>query len=191
MGIFVQNGSLGLITGITNIESEFLHASPAELSLLVSRMERLRQHVGAEQKTFAGILPGVLQSRGLLAETPETETTVTMVSRAAQLVLEQEGYSSDTPIVLLGAKGHVGRHLAARWNGRSLFPIDVDSSPEAWPHHLHGQPMLVVNVTKKSAVAQYIPLFWPGCVLLNETYPEPTADELAQIKAIGATALLS
>lgn len=44
----------------------------------------------------------------------------------------------------------------------------------------------VLNLTKKGALSEYIPYFWPGVVVLNEVYPEPVKAEVAAIRAKGA-----
>jgi hypothetical protein len=43
----------------------------------------------------------------------------------------------------------------------------------------------VLNLTKKGALSEYIPYFWPGVVVLNEVYPEPGKSEVAAIQAKG------
>lgn len=58
---------------------------------------------------------------------------------------------------------------------------------EAWPHHLKGQKAILINVTRKAAIKEYIHLFWPELIVLNEVYPEPSQDEIVQLKKMGCT----
>ena len=46
--------------------------------------------------------------------------------------------------------------------------------------------MLFTNNPKKGALAEYVKYFWPGVVVVNEVYPEPSKSEVAVIKDKGA-----
>ena len=51
---------------------------------------------------------------------------------------------------------------------------------------LWGRPTILLNVSRKGALARYIPHLWPEAVVLNEVYPEPDRSEVAAIQEKGA-----
>lgn len=82
-GILRQNGKLGIMFAISATNDEFLDDKNSDnLRYLARRMERLRQLFGATRKSFAGILPGVLSRKGIIAEAPEAELTASAVAQA-------------------------------------------------------------------------------------------------------------
>jgi hypothetical protein len=46
-------------------------------------------------------------------------------------------------------------------------------------------PVIVLNLTKKGALAEYIPHFWTGVVFINEVYPEPSRAEVEVMRSKG------
>lgn len=191
-GVFKQNGQWGLMISISSTEKDFLSRRNVEnLKILVDRTEKIRQLVGATQKTFAGILPGVLKARGLVKETIETDVTVEAVKRAEANVRVLENYPADVPIIILGGKGFVGSKLLERMNGREVYNVDLNGGRAnfaSWPSHLRGKKAILINITRKSALVYYLGLFWPELILLNEVYPEPSEAEIEILKEIGSPA---
>ncbi len=192
VGLFRQNGFVGIIFGVSATEKDFLQNDNIEsLKLLESRLDRIRHLLKAEQKTFAGILPGALKARGILDNTPETDIAVEAIVRAEEKLRSHTGYRADVPLIILGGKGYVGRRIMKKFDGRDKYCVDlVDNHVDmsSWPRHLTGEQAILINVTKKAALAHYLDLFWPELVLLNETYPEPTEEELKVLKAKGCQA---
>ena len=100
---------------------------------------------------------------------------------------EQEHLSLNTPIIVLGGKGFIGRRVIRMLNGRQVISIDiVDGLGVAdWPAHLFGERVIVVNITVKSELDKYLGVMWPGTIVLNETYPEPSAATLNRLTQEG------
>lgn len=191
VGVLWQNSKWGLVFVISSTEGDFLNpANRDNLETLVRHTERIQHLIGAPQKTFAGILPGVLFSKRLIRDAVETDVTVEAIVKAEQRVREIEGHSNDTPIIILGGLGFVGRRLIAKLKGRDIYCVDVANGGDRnnWPQHLIGKNAILVNVTRKTALSQYTDLFWPELVLLNEVYPEPSKYELTKLTTIGCSA---
>jgi hypothetical protein len=190
VGFFIQNGKVGLILIATATDAHYRdEANRANMTLLAERLERVRRLVGAEQKTFAGILPGVLNQHGIIQESPETEVAVMAVCRAVDEVRRLEGLPPDCPVVVVGGRGFVGRRVVEAMAGQPVYSIDrVDGQPSTLPQELTDQPVIVLNVAVYGAIDQYVSSFWKQAVLLNEVYPEPSAEALQKLSEIGCAA---
>lgn len=189
--LFRQEGKWGLMVSISSTEEEFTKPENREnLIKVVNRVERIRQLIGASQKTFAGILPGFLCREGILDESPETEVTVEAVARAEAEVRAKLGYPADVPLVVLGGRGFIGRRLVARLEGREIHSVDLQDGEVAaqWPEHLRSRKAILINVTRAGSLRDYMDRFWPELVLLNEVYPPPKREELQVLWNIGCHA---
>ncbi len=184
-GLNIQDGKVGLTTCITSLEQDFLNLEEiSNLKAMVAEAERIRQLVGADQKTFAGILPGLLYAKRIIVDTTEANVTVEAVAKAVTDTLSKNSLPSATPIIVLGGRGFVGRRLVKRLNVHEVYNIDLNNQAD-FPVHLKEKSALLVNVSRKSAINDYIRHFWKGLVILNEVYPPPAYDELEKISAIG------
>jgi hypothetical protein len=193
-GIYRQDGALGLMTMISSSEDQFYDpADPthnlSHLEALLKRTQHLRALLGADQVRFAGILPGLLYARGLRSEGPEVAVTVEALLQAERHLRVAVGYEEHTPLILLGGKGYIGRRFAERLSGRETYVVDVlpgqAVNDATWPSHLKGRHAILINLTKKAVLSDYMALFWEELVVLNEVYPEPSADEIQRLSAIG------
>ena len=191
-GIFRQNGKWGVMFVISSTDGDFINPNNLEnLRLLERRTEHIRKLFRADQKTFAGILPGVMFAKRILRKTVETETTVEAVLKAEKGLKDYLGYPKNCPLIILGGKGFVGRRLMKRFAGRDVYSVDLKdnrTNGSLWPDNLSGQPIILINVTKKAAISDYVEKFWPQLVVLNETYPEPSEEEIAIMAKIGVRA---
>ncbi len=191
-GIFWQEDKWGLILGITSTEENFCHSeNTGNLQTLAERVEHVRRLIGASQKTFAGILPGILFKKRLIRETVESEITAEAIVKAEKYVRNDAGYDENTPLIILGGNGFVGRRLIKRLNGREIYCVDSTNGKtngESWPFHLKERSAIMINISRSHALAGYTSLFWPGLVLLNEVYPAPGEDELKIITEKGCLA---
>lgn len=183
-GLLVQNRRLTLMVAVSARDEHFWdEASHPHLLEMVARVEALRVMIGARQKTFAGILPGVLAGRGVLLEPPERDITATVVAHAVREV--RGGMGGDPPVLVLGAHGFIGRRLVAMLSREMVVhPYDVRGH-HPWPDHLLGSPVLLVNVANRHALEECLPRLWSGVVVLNEVYPEPEGHVLAALAARG------
>lgn len=192
-GIFRQNGQWGLMTVISSIEKDFKDPKNIQnLKVLVERTERIKQLVGASQKTFAGVLPGILYTKGLISEIAEAEVTVEVLAKAEAKVKRAECYPEDIPIIILGGGGFIGSRLIDKMASREVYSIDLNRTSEinsnSWPSYLYGRKAVLVNITTKAVLSRYLDLFWPELILLNEVYPEPSRKEIETLKKIGSPA---
>lgn len=193
-GIYMQNGMLGLMTVISSSDEDFFNPADVnhnrqQLEALVQRTERIRRLLCAERISFAGILPGVLQTRAIRTVGVELEVTVEAVIQAETKLRAQIGYAESVPLILLGGKGYIGRRLAERLAHRETYVVDIlpgrRINHETWPLPLQNKNAILINLTKKAVISDYMQLFWKELVLLNEVYPEPSPDEIAFVSNIG------
>lgn len=191
VGFFKQNGRWGIVFGISATEKDFIDSSNASrLIRLVAQMENVRGKTGAEQKTFAGVLPSLFSSKGIISpdDLIERQTTIKAILMALKEVKAREGLSEETPVLILGGRGFIGSGLSEHLGGGTHYSFDAGEKGQfiSITAELHGRPCIVLNLTKKGALPEYLEYFWPGVVVLNEVYPEPGKLEVAAIKDKGA-----
>jgi len=186
--IIKQNGSWCLSFGITANEKDY-HDPKNENQLikLYKDVDRIRRIIGAEQMSFSGQLPGIFVRRGIMKEdeSPENKNTVKAVTRAVLDVVKKVNIPETSPVIILGAKGFIGRTVLTSLEslGREVYPVDVNDGSQ-FPMNLTGKPVIVLNITKRGVLQDYMPLLWKEVVLLNEVYPEPSEKEIEQLKAL-------
>ena len=182
-GLLFQDGRLTIMLGVSSHDQHFRDPDHAgDLHEMVQRVEHVRRLVGARQKTFAGILPGVLAHEGIVADPPEGDITATVVVQAIKTLTS--GFAEAPAIIVLGGCGFVGSRIVDQLRDThepDLHVVDAADPATQWPAHLHGQPALVVNVATRHALPDLLDRLWPGMVILNEVYPEPTPDLIAAL----------
>lgn len=190
-GFFIQDGKLGLKFFISSNEDDFYRADNKEnLIQFASRVEDIRQISGATQKTFAGVLPGVLYRNRIIRSMSETEVVIESILKGISKVQTQEGYIGDIPLIVLGGNGFIGRRVIRHLKGRDVYCVDLDSEEHvshSWPAHLKGREAILINISRKFVLSNYIPHIWRELVLLNEVYPEPSPKEVESYKEKGGS----
>jgi len=187
-GFAWQNGKLIAMFAIAATNGMYTDpANTANLKLICDRMEELRVLLGARRKTFAGILPGVLYFKRIIREAPEADLTAQAVSQAIDRVKAMESLGRDTPVIVLGGKGFIGRRVVKMLNGAVTSSIDSadGQTKKDWPVYPEGEKVIVVNITLNNAIKDYIDMIQPGTVVINEVYPEPNHEILAKLLAKG------
>lgn len=187
-GVLWQNGKMSLMFVVSAHNGDF--KSPdnfPHMEAVVERMEHLRKLFNAERKTFAGTLPGTLFSRRMIREAPEADLTASAVVQAIKKTMINESLGDNTPIIILGGRGFIGRRVTRLLSGYNIYPIDVvDGNGRGdWPTSLDHQRVMVVNITLNNALSQYIDLFKEGTVVINEVYPEPSQQTIDQLRKGG------
>jgi hypothetical protein len=182
-GFFKQNNRWGLSFAISSSEKHFIEQNNRDLlHLLEARVEKIRRLVGAQQKTFAGILPGLLVTKKIVTHSPENKTTVAAIIQAIGRVKQEADLPADAPIIVLGGFGFVGRELVTALQGdiSPIHPVDIHNKSDfdSIAASLRPMPVIVLNLTKRGALREYALKLWPGTVVLNEVYPEPGREEL-------------
>jgi hypothetical protein len=97
-------------------------------------------------------------------------------------VKTKESLDDETPIIILGGRGFIGRRVMKLLEGSMVYCVDTVDGKNGWPSHLRDSRVIVVNITLNSAIKDYLWVFWPGTVVINEVYPEPTPDILRSLK---------
>lgn len=185
VGLFIQNGRLGIIAMTSSVEPDFL--SPLHLDRLHEGCHRIAERLGIDEVNFSGILPTVFRRAGLMSELhhqSRCRVVGGVVTDAAIRTADAHDIDAYLPIVLLGGRGSVGRAVATELGrrGRTCFIVDLN---DRWPEHLRGERILLVDVSKRGALERRAPQLWEGVVVLNEAYPEPDASTVAALRARG------
>lgn len=190
IGLLWQNGKLGVKFAITAHNGDFSAVENQEkLRSVVDRMEKIRTLFGAPRKSFAGILPGVLFLKRIIRETPEADLTAKVIVRAIEKVRKLEGLPEDAPVIVLGGRGFIGKRVVAALPKQNVYSVDIveGDGKNSWPAELFGRRLVLVNISLKSALEDYVDRLWPGVVVLNEVYPEPSPETVARLIAKGCT----
>jgi hypothetical protein len=181
VGFIIQNGRIGL-KFVTSCREQDMNNKEG-LTILADRMERIRVMVGAKEKTFAGILPGVLVLNRVLKQKYEQVVTITAVVKALFLLIKQRGLPKSVPIIILGAKGFVGRLVveALQKLKMNVFCVDVGKEKNSanlvdWPSNLYGEKTILINIARSGTLALYLNYMWKGMIVLNETYGDWTSE---------------
>jgi hypothetical protein len=87
-------------------------------------------------------------------------------------------------VVLLGGAGRIGQALKDRLSRDGIATTVLDHALPGPPATLKssGISALVVDVSRVGAIDRYIDELPEGTVILNEVFPEPSREVLAEIK---------
>jgi hypothetical protein len=182
-GLFYQNGKYGIVTMISAIEDDIKDFKNIDnLKLLIVNAEKKRKLLNAKQITYSGVLPGIFYKNQLSTSLNEATVTVNAVISATKLLERKINYSSATPLIILGSGGFIGSKIVQMFPNREIHKIDINNKGD-FPIHLQGREAILINLTQKTALREYLPFFWKEIVLLNETYPEPSINELQILKS--------
>lgn len=188
IGIGRQDGGRWILMfAVPNVEKDFLQPQHhTQLQRLVARMQQIQQCVGATQSSFAGILPSVLAARQMRVDAPEQAVTVSAVVAAVTQLIHQQHLTTPTRLIVLGGAGFIGApvvtHLRAL--GHEVAVVDPQAS-STWPDEWVGLPTILLNISRKNAIYQYIEQTWSALILLNEVYPEPSAHAIQRLSERG------
>ena len=153
-------------------------------------MEVIRSSLGASRKVFAGILPSTFLRNGIenehLAE--QRHLTARAVFSALDQLMCLHRLDADVPILVLGGRGYIASEVLRLCAGRRVSSVDVGERDEfcRFVADHDRRPVVVINLTKSGALSEYVGKFWPGTIVLNEVYPEPSASEIAALEERGA-----
>jgi len=186
VGVLYQENRIGFIFGISATEKDFYDKKNTEkLRKLERDMEKIKRLLRAKQKSFAGVLPGVLASRGILSEIPERKVTVKAIKRAVERAREKENLPEESPVVILGGKGFIGSLAKKEIENSYAFDLGEEKDLLSFLQKMKGKPVIILNVTKKEVLTSYIPYFWQEITVVNEVYPEPTQKEVSEMRKRG------
>ena len=187
VGYYRHRGSLGLIAVLHTDERRF-SGDRSYLSGVWSAMERLRRVVGADQIKLAGTMPSEMRRLGVGDEGAFSTT----LSAVADLIVTADGMvraaeqrtEQSDPVIILGARGSIGRLVAQRLQqqGRQVHCVDAGDS---LPEELQGKPCVLIDVSRRGALESRASALWRGMTVLNEVYPEPAADTLSELAERG------
>lgn len=192
--IMKQNGYWILSFGVASNEKDFYDPkNKAKLEKMLRRAERVARIIGVEQLTFAGVLPGVFAKCGFERKIRpvEKKNTVAAVVESVHITIEKEGLAKDVPVVVLGGSGYIGECVVATLRRQGypgkIYSIDIKNGDKSGvlPSELMFQPAILLNITKKFAIRDYLPQLWLGAVVVNEVFPEPSEETITAMDEKG------
>ena len=179
VGIYKQNGKWGIMFVISSTEEDFNNIDNVEnLKKLSNRVAVIRKLVRTNFEAYAGILPSIFKRNNIEIKKESRELTIKAIVGSIDKVSNKIGYPEDVPIIILGAGGYIGTKLkeSLATENREIVSIDIGkegkdkANIEDWPDHLENKQAILVNVSNKDTLENYVNLFWPDLVLLNEAY---------------------
>ena len=180
-----QNGKIvPMFTVFVRDEEFFKKANEEKLKEMIQRMEKIRQLLRADEKTFAGILPGLLAKRKLVDKTPEADITASIVAEAIELVKRQAGVTGEIPIVVLGGKGFIGRRVTDKLmvlQKSGVYVVDLNDR-DKWPEEKARK--IIINLARYDTIQLYYDALRPGDIVLNEAYPIPSPEVINKLKSL-------
>ena len=187
IGVFRQGRRWGLICAAPVTEAEFSDPTNARnFDRLFQRIGRIKMLLGVDQLSFAGILPNVLRDRyPQRIRGYDGDRTCEVVRRAVLELRRQHFTDRDHSVVLLGGAGRIGQAVHKRLKADGIDSVVIDSAVPSGPtlKDLGPVSVLLVDVSRHGAIQRYIPELPVGTVVLNEVFPEPNRDVVAQLKS--------
>ncbi|MEO1638551.1 MAG: hypothetical protein AAFU41_04815 [Pseudomonadota bacterium] len=188
IGIMRQGDEWGIVMASSMTEADFLDPANADdFAKLQMRLTRAAGQMGARDNTVAGILPGVLKATDGMAFCDTKMTVVAAVTAAVGRMRDAHFPDGLQDVIVLGGAGRIGSVIVKdlRAQGLTCHVVDPAHGLTDFPHGLKGQRVLLLDVARKGAIADYIPLMWPGLVVLNEVFPAPSRRLVADMQAKG------
>ena len=194
-GFFATSNGCGLIFAIGALEEEFSNPENQAKLLGVHRtMERISRQLRIPSVAYSGVLPSVLARTGVAREPIELHRTAHWIVEAMAVVRADCQMPKQSPIVVLGAAGYLGKRVIELIHkldpDQEIVEIDpAHDDPSCHGQELLGQflgkPTLIVNISRRDVMERYVDLLWRGVVVLNEVYPECSAEGLARLRDKG------
>lgn len=168
---------------------------PEDLRELHKKVELLRQKLHATSTHFAGTLPGRLSTLKVRRGGNQGIEQCATAENVVKAIYHTTMNNVTMPIIILGSKGYVGRHVSETLekNGSSVVRVDRDAYAEVdtrqsryeAPQVVH----LMVNITHPEAINDYIDRQMTcKTIFLNEVYPAPHGDVVQAMKEKGVQA---
>ena len=183
-GFLKQNGKIILMFTVFVSESELLEKNNKEkIKEIARRMEKIRQLVHADEKTFAGILPGILSKRKITDKSPEADLTALIVVEAVKLVKKKNGVGKEIPIVVLGGRGFIGKMVVDKLKSvqkSDIYAVDI-AGRNKWPKREIRK--IIINVARHNTIGFYLDALREGDIIINEAYPAPSSEIISAIKS--------
>ena len=180
------SGKRTLQFAISATEAQLLSMDHADdMRSLYERTVRIQEMVGASTNHFAGIIPGRFLHLRVKRDKNELMATATNVVKAILALRREERHAKRNAVVILGARGYVGREVVKNLEGEKIPVVAVDIGD------VYTKPIdrhIIVNITRPEGINEYISENYldKSAIILNEVYPAPHPSIVSDIKALGA-----
>ena len=184
-GLLKQNGKIILMFTVFVSESDLLEKkNKKRLEEIVRHIEKIRQLVHADNKAFAGILPGLLLKRKMIDKSPEADLTALIVVEAVKLVKKRIGVDEEIPIVVLGGRGFIGKAVVDKLKSvqkSDIYVVDI-AGHNKWPKREIRK--IIINVARHNTIGFYLNVLREEDIIINEAYPRPVFRDYKRDKII-------
>ncbi len=161
----------------SHVDGRDSNYDPSDLKGLHTFVESLKGWLRADSTHFAGTLPGRLSALKVRRVNSEQRATVENVVKAVGVVRHTRPY----PVVILGAKGYVGREVTkylVDGSNLEVLAVDLDGVYQngcrvSGEYMELEDPHLILNITHPEAINPYIDKMNRRTIVLNEVYPAP------------------
>lgn len=184
VGFYIQNHKVGLTFVISSTEADFKDKDNLQnLRNMVEEARSIQSIVGADQISFSGILPGILNKYRIIRGSVEAKVTVEAIVKSETILRKNLNIADDIPVVILGGAGFIGRRVSRRMSQRNLYIVDLaiksaNTKDKKWHELLRGKPIILINIATSYALKSYAHLLWSEVTVLNEVYPQPNLDTI-------------
>jgi len=191
VGLYKQQNKWGIIFGLSSSDEDFFDPkNNKRLHELEKGMENIRQKIGAKQKSYAGVLPGILERESIINNPTSSENTALAVMRTIEKIRNEESIAEKPQIIILGSEGHIGKRVKQKLAPiySNIFCVDLklnNTDPDFWPKSIKCDNAIIINITKKEAFRDYVDKLWAKAIFVNEVYPEPENEFIEKIKNKG------
>ncbi|MEL7117286.1 MAG: hypothetical protein AAGP08_17170 [Pseudomonadota bacterium] len=188
IGVLRQGEARALVLASPMTEAEFLDpANGAKFRRFQKRLALIARLLGIRQIHMAGILPSILRNTSAITVHPSQGVTVAVVVAAVETLRARAFGDALVPVILLGGAGFIGQGVAdvLRDKGIDVRVVDPVIGNKDFPADLVGHPALLVDLARRGALQKRMDDLWPGLVVLNEVFPEPSRQDALRLDKRG------
>ena len=192
IGILSQGGEWGIVLASPVTERDFLDpANRVLFGRLLDRISLIARLSGAREINLAGILPGAVAGAFPIKARDGRPLVIRALTEAIATISATRFAGSRPPVILFGGAGRIGRALRQAPDMANSVVHVVDPADGASAslsdlrRELAAGPVLLVDLSRKGALAASADQLWPGCVVLNETFPRPSRALVARLAGRG------
>jgi len=187
-------GKWGLVLAVSSLEADLVNPRNADrLQGVLEIVEEIKNRVGAQHTSLAGILPSILHERNLYRSGNKRNQIVEIVEQAIYETVEKAGLQPDDPVILLGGAGYIGATVHTRLQKSCRHPVVSIDTKTSESHsqmvrqleHYRNQPVLLVNVARNKVLDLFFPRLWSQLVILNEVFPAADRSMRTKLAAKG------
>lgn len=178
IGISIQNGKDITINMSTTMNEEemFCPKNYEKFKKMIDSVIKLKKYTGIEFVNYAGVIPSFLNKKGLPSfQSSGKDIVAEVVISAIFNLMEIEGLSEKDIcfVYIIGSKGYIGSCIFNKLKTNGVFSIiGIDEDNKDIDFNKEGTS-IIVNVSRKDSINEYLSKINDNMILLNEVFPPP------------------